>query len=44
MASWWEPGGGADRILWRVELEGGAQVDLCRDRAAGSWSVVGIVD
>jgi len=44
VGAWWEPRGGVDRVLWRVELEGGAQVDLCRDRRTGSWSVVGLVD
>jgi hypothetical protein len=42
--SWWEPEGGVDRSVWRVELSGGAVVDLCRDRRTGSWSVVGLVD
>jgi hypothetical protein len=44
VGAWWEPEGGVDRVVWRVELAGGAQVDLCRDRKTGSWSVIGLVD
>jgi hypothetical protein len=44
VGSWWEASGGVDRVLFRVTLEGGAQVDLCRDRRTGTWSVAGIVD
>ncbi len=40
---WWEDGG-ADLVVYRVELACGAVVDLAREREAGTWLLVGIVD
>ena len=45
--SWWEPGRGADRLCFRVELSDGAVVDLALDRSgerAGSWALVRVLD
>lgn len=51
---WWEPGGGTDRLCFRVLLDGpgggspgGAVADLALDRSeerAGVWSVTRILD
>jgi hypothetical protein len=44
---WWEPGGGTDRLLFRVLLSGGSIVDLAVDRSgegAGAWSLVRVLD
>lgn len=45
--SWWEPGRGADRLCFRVQLEGGeaggSVVDLALDRA-GSWTLLRVLD
>ncbi len=44
---WWEPGWGADRLCFRVQLSDGAVVDLALDRSgerAGSWSLVRVLD
>lgn len=49
---WWKPGGGTDRLFFRVLLAGpcgteGAVVDLALDRSdlrAGSWSLVRVLD
>ena len=46
--SWWEPGRGADRLCFRVQLEGGeaggSVVDLALDRAGGSWTLLRVLD
>ena len=52
VGGWWEPGGGAHRLFFRVLLDGpgeagGAVVDLSFDRSgprAGSWSLVRVLD
>ena len=44
---WWEPGGGTDRLLFRVLLSGGSVVDLAVERSeerAGAWSLVRVLD
>lgn len=44
---WWEPGSGANRLCFRVLLEGGAVVDLAVDRSgsnAGAWFLVRVLD
>jgi hypothetical protein len=43
---WWEPDGGADRLCFRVQLCGGAVLDLACERgeAGGRWLVAGVVD
>lgn len=42
---WWRPGGGTDRLCFRVLLSGGAVVELALDRGeAGGWSIVRVVD
>lgn len=47
---WWEEGGGLDRLLFRLELEGGAGiggravVDVALDRASGRLTLVGVTD
>lgn len=41
---WWEAGSGADRLVFRVLLAGGAVVDLALERTSGEWIVAGVVD
>ena len=48
---WWEEGGGSDRLLFRLELEGNpgdrsscAVVDIALDRPTRRWTLVGVVD
>lgn len=41
--AWWEPDRATDRLCFRVQLAGGAVVDLALDRA-GSWSLVRVLD
>lgn len=42
---WWEPGGGTDRLCFRVLLSGGAAADLALDRGeAGGWSLLRVLD
>ena len=43
VSSWWEPGRGADRLCFRVQLFDGAVVDLALDRA-GSWTLLRVLD
>lgn len=40
---WWEPGGGTDRMVFRVLLFGGAAVDLALERGYG-WSLLRVID
>lgn len=40
---WWEPGRGADRLCFRVQLAGGSVLDLALDRA-GSWTLLRVLD
>ncbi len=40
---WWEPGRGADRLCFRVQLSGGSVLDLALDRA-GSWTLLRVLD
>lgn len=40
---WWDPGGGTDRLLFRVLLSGGLVADLALDRRYG-WSLVRVLD
>ncbi len=53
--NWWRPGGGTDRLLFRVLMDGvgaegeagGAVVDLALERSgsrAGCWSLVRVLD
>ena len=47
VGGWWDEGGGTDRTVFRVLLDGpgGAVVDLARERGvAGGWFLVGVVD
>jgi hypothetical protein len=41
---WWSDEGGADLLLFRVELSGGAVVDLALERSSGEWILTGILD
>ena len=43
MRGWWEPGQGADRLCFRVQLSDGVVVDLALDRA-GSWALLRVLD
>lgn len=45
---WWSENG-RDRVLYRVEVSGGASehmliLDLARDRLSGEWTLEGVVD
>lgn len=47
--SWWEPGRGADRLCFRLQLSDGAVVDLAFNRGgagerAGAWSLMRVLD
>jgi hypothetical protein len=48
---WWEKGGGSDRLMFRLEIEGDPRipgslgvVDVALDRSSGRWALVGVVD
>ncbi len=41
---WWDGEACVDRLCFRVELAGGAVVDLVLERPSGEWMVVGVVD
>ncbi len=42
---WWEPGGGTDRLCFRVLLSGGAVAELALDRGeAGGWFLTRVLD
>ena len=41
---WWGDEGGEDRFLYRLLLEGGAVVDVARERSSGEWALVGVAD
>lgn len=40
---WWSENG-RDRVLYRVEVSGGAVLDLARDLESREWTLVGVVD
>ena len=40
---WWEPGRGADRLCFRLQLSDGAVLDVALDRA-GSWALLRVLD
>lgn len=41
---WWSDEGGADLLLFRVELSGGAVMDLALERSSGEWILTGILN
>ena len=43
VGDWWEPGGGTDRLCFRVLLSGGAVADVALDRWHG-WSLARVLD
>lgn len=44
VSGWWQDGGGEDLLLYRLLLSGGAVVDVARDRGAGGWELVRVLD